>query len=212
MWVSPQRFSFSFVFLLHPADHLPDSAGKFIRRFKTGIIFQTRYIRAQVHHRLYTPLEAGNLLFTDASKFYSSYISSAQRLPNGNTLITEGSDGHLIEVTPEHEIVWEYVNPYFKNIGGNFKMNMVYRAYRTPYEWVPQATHAEEVSIEPLDVETFRVPGASKGAGTGKVTVVAGVDPNRSSVTGMNGDDEDSDEERLDFCVASVKKGDLKEE
>jgi len=28
----------------------------------------------------------------------------------------------------------------------------------------------------------------------------------------MNGDDEDSDEERLDFCVASVKKGDLKEE
>lgn len=160
----------------------------------------------------YTPLEAGNLLFTDASKFYSSYISSAQRLPNGNTLITEGSDGHLIEVTPEHEIVWEYVNPYFKNIGGNFKMNMVYRAYRTPYEWVPQATHAEEVSIEPLDVETFRVPGASKGAGTGKVTVVAGVDPNRSSVTGMNGDDEDSDEERLDFCVASVKKGDLKEE
>lgn len=160
----------------------------------------------------YTPLEAGNLLFTDASKFYSSYISSAQRLPNGNTLITEGSDGHLIEVIPEHEIVWEYVNPYFKNIGGNFKMNMVYRAYRTPYEWVPQATHAEEVSIEPLDVETFRVPGASKGAGTGKVTVVAGVDPNRSSVTGMNGDDEDSDEERLDFCVASVKKGDLKEE
>ena len=81
-------------------------------------------------------------------------------------------------------------------------MNMVYRAYRAPYEWVPQATHGEEVSIEPLDVETFRVPGASKGAGTG----------NRSSVTGMNGDDEDSDEERLDFCVASVKKGDLKEE
>ena len=160
----------------------------------------------------YTPLEAGNLLFTDASKFYSSYISSAQRLPNGNTLITEGSDGHLIEVTPEHEIVWEYVNPYFKNIGGNFKMNMVYRAYRAPYEWVPQATHGEEVSIEPLDVETFRVPGASKGAGTGKVTVVAGVDPNRSSVTGMNGDDDDSDDERLDFCVASVKKGDLKEE
>ena len=26
----------------------------------------------------YTPLEAGNLLFTDASKFYSSYISAAQ--------------------------------------------------------------------------------------------------------------------------------------
>ena len=74
----------------------------------------------------YTPLEAGNLLFTDASKFYSSYISSAQRLPNGNTLITEGSDGHLLEVTPDHEIVWEFVNPYFKNFAGTFKSNMIY--------------------------------------------------------------------------------------
>ena len=77
----------------------------------------------------YTPLEAGNLLFTDASKFYSSYISSAQRLPNGNTLITEGSDGHLLEVTPD---------PYFKNFAGTFKSNMIYRAYRVPYEWIPQ--------------------------------------------------------------------------
>ena len=86
----------------------------------------------------YTPLEAGNLLFTDASKFYSSYISSAQRLPNGNTLITEGSDGRLIEVTPDHEIVWEYINPYFNTILGQFTNNMVYRAYRVPYEWIPQ--------------------------------------------------------------------------
>ena len=59
----------------------------------------------------YTPVEAGSFLFTDASKFYSSYISAAQRLPNGNTLITEGSDGRIIEVTPEHEIVREYINP-----------------------------------------------------------------------------------------------------
>ena len=68
----------------------------------------------------YTPQEAGHLLFTDASKFYSSYISSAQRLPNRNTLITEGSDGRLIEVTPDHEIVWEYINPYFNTILGKF--------------------------------------------------------------------------------------------
>ena len=91
-------------------------------------------------------------------------------------------------------------------------MNMVYRTYRAPYEWVPQAVHGEEVSIEPLDVENFRVPGASKGAGNGKVTVIEGVDPNRSSVTGMSKDDDDRGEERLDFCVASVKKGDLKQE
>jgi hypothetical protein len=37
----------------------------------------------------------------------------AQRLPNGNTLITESSFGRFFEVTKEGEIVWEYVNPFF---------------------------------------------------------------------------------------------------
>ena len=46
-------------------------------------------------------------------KVYSHYISAAQRLPNGNTLITEGADGRIFEVTPQHELVWEYVSPYF---------------------------------------------------------------------------------------------------
>lgn len=155
----------------------------------------------------YTPLEAGFLLFTDASKFYSSYISSAQRLPNGNTLITEGSDGRILEVTPEHEIVWEYINPYFNKLAGNFTNNMVYRAYRVPYEWIPQLEKPEEMSILPLDVETFRVPGSPVGKDNGKVTIVEGVDPNKNPKTGSK--DEEDEDERIDFCVASIKKSDL---
>lgn len=156
----------------------------------------------------YTPLEAGSLLFTDASKFYSSYISSAQRLPNGNTLITEGSDGRLIEVTPEHEIVWEYINPYFKKIGGNFYSNMIYRAYRVPYQWVPQLEKPIETSIQKIDISTFRVTGASIGAGTGKFTVVEGIDPNKE--IGLTGTNDDLEEDaRIDFCVASINKSDI---
>ena len=49
----------------------------------------------------------------DASRFYSPFISSAQRLPNGNTLVTEGSDGRIFEVTRDHELVWEYISPYW---------------------------------------------------------------------------------------------------
>lgn len=64
--------------------------------------------------------------------FYSHYISCAQRLPNGNTLITEGSKGHIFEVTPGKEIVWDFVSP----ITGK-KGNPVYRATRIPPEWVP---------------------------------------------------------------------------
>jgi hypothetical protein len=43
--------------------------------------------------------------------FFSSYISGAQRLPNGNTLICSGANGTIFEVTPEKAIVWKYVNP-----------------------------------------------------------------------------------------------------
>ena len=45
--------------------------------------------------------------------FFSPSMSSGQRLPNGNTLITEAYFGRIFEVTPEREVVWEYVIPYF---------------------------------------------------------------------------------------------------
>ena len=41
------------------------------------------------------------------------------------------------------------------------KMNMVYRAYRVPYEWVPQVEKPVETAVKRIDVTTFRVPGAS---------------------------------------------------
>jgi hypothetical protein len=44
--------------------------------------------------------------------FYSSGISGAQRLPNGNTLICNGQSGIFFEVTAEKEIVWEYLNVF----------------------------------------------------------------------------------------------------
>jgi hypothetical protein len=113
----------------------------------------------------YTPTEAGFLEPLDSYRFYSPFISSAQRLPNGNTLITEGSDGRIFEVTRNHELVWEYISP-FKN---KQNLNMVYRAYRVPYEWVPQVQQPVEQAIEKLDVNTFRVPGA---AASGTATVV----------------------------------------
>jgi Arylsulfotransferase (ASST) len=44
--------------------------------------------------------------------FFSSFISGAQRLSNGNTLICSGANGTLFEVTPEKAIVWKYINPF----------------------------------------------------------------------------------------------------
>jgi hypothetical protein len=60
-------------------------------------------------------------------RFFSWFISSVQRLPNGNTLITEGHDGRIFEVTRQGEIVWEYFQPF----------GYVYRAYRYPESYLP---------------------------------------------------------------------------
>jgi len=42
--------------------------------------------------------------------FFSDIMGSAQRLPNGNTLITESQKGRAFEVTKEGEMVWEFYN------------------------------------------------------------------------------------------------------
>jgi hypothetical protein len=96
--------------------------------------------------------------YRDATKFYSDYVSSAQRLPNGNTLITEGSVGRLFEVTPECETVWEYISPYY---AATEKYNMVYRAYRAPYEHAPQLQKPVEKAVIPPPNWTLRVPAGS---------------------------------------------------
>jgi hypothetical protein len=43
--------------------------------------------------------------------FSSPTCGAAQRLPNGNTLISESDRGRAFEVTPAGETVWEFVNP-----------------------------------------------------------------------------------------------------
>jgi hypothetical protein len=88
-------------------------------------------------------------------RFYSSNISSAQRLPNGNTLVTEGAPGRLFEVTRDGTIVWEYMSPFFS---GPRMSNAVYRGYRVPYAWIPQLEQPKEQAVMPPPLEEFRVP------------------------------------------------------
>jgi hypothetical protein len=49
----------------------------------------------------------------EESQVLAAIISGSQRLPNGNTLLNYGTHGRIIEVTPDGEVVWDYVNPYF---------------------------------------------------------------------------------------------------
>jgi hypothetical protein len=78
-------------------------------------------------------------------EFFSPRISNAQRLPNGNTLVCEGSFGRLFEVTVDGELVWELVNLYFGE-GPNGTNNRVFRAYRYGADEVTRAKAAGGVS------------------------------------------------------------------
>jgi hypothetical protein len=103
--------------------------------------------------------------------FFSSFISSARRLPNGNTLIDEGMNGRFFQVTPKGEIVWEYVSPYFARSGiaglrptasgpQEVVSNWVYRAQPVPYDWAPAGTAHSEIAVVPPDLSRFHVPAA----------------------------------------------------
>jgi hypothetical protein len=65
--------------------------------------------------------------------FDSHFISGAQRLANGNTLICEGLWGRLFEVTSDGEIVWEYISPFTCNETKGMStgdQSTIFRAYR----------------------------------------------------------------------------------
>jgi len=90
--------------------------------------------------------------------YFSSFIGSVQRLPNGNTLICDGANGRLFEITREQEIAWEYVNPFKGDEAWHYT---VYRASRYGPDHCPQFKDlptAEGAAIGPIDIDHFRIP------------------------------------------------------
>jgi hypothetical protein len=82
------------------------------------LIFDSGYHRAGINSANSRIVElepySGRIVWSYAEGanrlFYSSGLSNAQRLPNGNTFVCEGIRGRLFEVTAEGLPVWEYVN------------------------------------------------------------------------------------------------------
>ena len=73
-------------------------------------------------------------------------------------------------------------------------MNMVYRAYRVPYEWIPRVDPPKETPIERIEVTSFRVPGASP-AGPRSESTVEGTLPYQTSSALCVASDTDGEEE-----------------
>jgi hypothetical protein len=62
---------------------------------------------------------------SESEPFYSATCGVAQRLANGNTLVTESDYGRAFEVTLDGTIVWEYYNPFRAGEGGRYIATMM---------------------------------------------------------------------------------------
>ena len=84
--------------------------------------------------------------------FFAQNVSGAHRLPNGNTLITNGPAGEFREINSSGTIVWDYINPVsFSGAldqGDPPTRNMVFRA--TKYD--PSFTGFNGKDLAPGDV------------------------------------------------------------
>ena len=69
----------------------------------------------------------------DPADFYTGTRGTVQRLANGNTLIAESNAGRGFEVTPQAEVVWEYLAP--RNADGH---RPAFRLERVPLDALPQ--------------------------------------------------------------------------
>ena len=122
-----------------------------------------------------------NIVHPEENRLWSTGLSSVQFLPNGNSLITSGRFGYSFEMTPDNEIVWEYVTP---RIGPNpatqgdslmMNQNLTFRMDRYPVDfkgfegrdlsskgWIelePDSAYCAQLvpTSEILDKETFKV-------------------------------------------------------
>jgi len=100
----------------------------------------------------------------DTLSFFASFISGAHRMHNGHTFINEGPKARFFEVTPDGEIVWEYLNQYrgeirFPNGDPKPEKPFTYWGFRSTF--IP-ADHPGLVGrdLKPLDPqpEVFKLP------------------------------------------------------
>jgi len=76
--------------------------------------------------------------YSEPENFFSPFISGAQRLPNGDTLVCEGVKGRAFQVTSAGKIVWDFWSPLGGDIepsktGGRAPKNSLFRA-----TWLPK--------------------------------------------------------------------------
>ena len=100
--------------------------------------------------------------------FFSSEISGAHRLPNGNMLICAGIVGNLFEITPDGKMVWQYVNPMVRGgilaqgeLPGKDVRGHLYNAVFKVHRYAPDYAGLAGRDLTPKGV--IELPASEKG-------------------------------------------------
>lgn len=117
-----------------------------------------------------------NYVGNQFTPFFAPIISGVQRLPNGNTLIDQGTNGRVFEVTRNRRIVWTYINPDTGRAGvgrltqgrrpgmfipatsqgiPNVRTNLTFRAVR----YAPDYAAFEGRNLEPIGTIELPISG-----------------------------------------------------
>ncbi|MBM3330472.1 hypothetical protein FJY68_01315 [candidate division WOR-3 bacterium] len=116
------------------------------------------------------------------TSFYSSQLSSVQRLPNGNTLICEGNSGRFFELAPDTQVVWKYTNPVTDTLpkyqGTPPAQNTVHRSPRYPLDYAGLQGH-DLTPGYPVELYTTKqYVGVKEAPPSGSAPVGLSVSPN----------------------------------
>jgi hypothetical protein len=100
------------VLLFNNGDERPDGTYSTIEEIQTPVSANGAYTLPASNTAPFAPTgSVWTYKANPAMSFNAGKISGTQRLPNGNTLICEGTKGNFFEVTPAGTMVWQYRNP-----------------------------------------------------------------------------------------------------
>jgi hypothetical protein len=116
-WIEKGRPGAGNILMFNNGNGRPDGQYSTVDEFVPPVDAEGRYTLTP--GKAFGPEQASWSYYApNKSEFFSNFISGAQRLPNGNTLICSGASGTLFEVTPNKELVWQFINPTRSDRGG----------------------------------------------------------------------------------------------
>lgn len=111
-WIAKGSPGTGNILLFNNGDERPDGTYSTIEEIQTPVSANGAYTLPASNTAPFAPTgSVWTYKANPAMSFNAGKISGTQRLPNGNTLICEGTKGNFFEVTPAGTTVWQYRNP-----------------------------------------------------------------------------------------------------